>query len=148
MQLGKCCWKHSSASCFVGLFLLVIMMPYAGAQVDVLTQHNDNYRTGANLRETTLTPDNVNQAKFGMLFKRVVDDQLYTQPLVVTSVSDGGRTRDVVGQVWSGPFDAGNAGSESAALDAIVAAAQMNKPQAPKAFQKRPKVRYSSNEDH
>ncbi|HTZ89509.1 MAG TPA: glycoside hydrolase family 76 protein [Alloacidobacterium sp.] len=30
------------------------------------------------------------------------------------------------GQVWSGPFNAGNAGSQSSALDAFVAAAQMN----------------------
>ena len=30
------------------------------------------------------------------------------------------------GQVWSGPFDAGNAGSQSAALDAIVAAAELD----------------------
>jgi predicted alpha-1,6-mannanase (GH76 family) len=30
------------------------------------------------------------------------------------------------GQVWSGPFDAGNAGSQSSALDAFVAAAQMD----------------------
>ena len=29
------------------------------------------------------------------------------------------------GQVWSGPFDAGNAGSQSSALDAIVAAATL-----------------------
>jgi predicted alpha-1,6-mannanase (GH76 family) len=29
------------------------------------------------------------------------------------------------GQVWSGPFDAGNAGSQSSALDAIVAAAKL-----------------------
>jgi predicted alpha-1,6-mannanase (GH76 family) len=29
------------------------------------------------------------------------------------------------GQVWSGPFDAGNAGSQSSALDAFVAAAEM-----------------------
>ena len=63
------------------------------AQVDVLTQHNDNFRTGTNLRETILTPANVNQAQFGMLFKRVVDDQLYTQPLVVTGVTVGGGTR-------------------------------------------------------
>ncbi len=68
----------------------------AGAQVDVLTQHNDNARTGANLRETVLTPANVNKAGFGMLFKRAVDDQLYTQPLVVTGVVVGGGTHDVV----------------------------------------------------
>jgi hypothetical protein len=29
-----------------------------------------------------------------MLFKRVVDDQLYTQPLIVTGVEVGGGTRD------------------------------------------------------
>ena len=68
----------------------------AHAQVDVLTQHNDNFRTGVNLQETQLTPANVNQIQFGMLFKRVVDDQLYTQPLVVTGVTDGGGTRDLV----------------------------------------------------
>lgn len=66
------------------------------AQVDVLTQHNDNSRTGVNLRETVLTPANVNQTQFGMLFKRAVDDQLYTQPLVVTGITVGGGTRDLV----------------------------------------------------
>jgi outer membrane protein assembly factor BamB len=66
------------------------------AQVDVLTQHNDNARTGVNIKETILTPANVNKAQFGMLFKRTVDDQLYTQPLVVTGVIAGGGTRDLV----------------------------------------------------
>lgn len=65
-------------------------------EVDVLTQQNDNLRTGANLHETYLTPDNVNDVQFGMLFKRVLDDQLYTQPLVVTGVQVGGGTRDLV----------------------------------------------------
>ena len=65
-------------------------------QVDVLTQHNDNARTGANLAETGLTPENVNSRQFGMLFKRVVDDQLYTQPLVVTGVQTEAGTRDLV----------------------------------------------------
>ncbi len=68
----------------------------AYAQVDVLTQHNDNARTGVNLQETVLTPANVNGAHFGMLFKRAVDDQLYTQPLVVTGVQVNGGTRDLV----------------------------------------------------
>jgi outer membrane protein assembly factor BamB len=68
----------------------------ASAQVDVLTQHNDGARTGANLRESILKPDNVNKNHFGMLFKRVVDDQLYTQPLLATSVKIGGGWHDVV----------------------------------------------------
>jgi hypothetical protein len=65
-------------------------------EVDVLTQHNDNARTGANLRETYLTPRNVNDTQFGMLFKRVLDDQLYTQPLVATGVKTDEGTRDIV----------------------------------------------------
>ena len=79
-----------------GLFFLVSTTMCGHAQVDVLTQHNDNFRTGANLRETVLTPENVNQTQFGMLFKRVVDDQLYTQPLVATGITVGGGTRDLV----------------------------------------------------
>ena len=66
------------------------------AQVDVLTNHNDNARTGANLSERILTPANVNGAQFGMLFRRVLDDQLYTQPLIATSITIGGGTHDVV----------------------------------------------------
>ena len=80
----------------VGLSLAVMGGGRANAQADVLTQHNDNARTGANLRETVLTPANVNSAQFGMLFKRVLDDQLYTQPLVATNVAVCGGTHDVV----------------------------------------------------
>jgi outer membrane protein assembly factor BamB len=78
------------------LLFVVAVCAYSHAQVDVLTQHNDNARTGANLRETLLTLGNVNKARFGMLFKRVVDDQLYTQPLVATGVEVDGGTRDLV----------------------------------------------------
>jgi hypothetical protein len=76
--------------------LLAFACAGSNAQVDVLTQHNDNARTGANLNETVLTPANVNRAQFGMLFIRTVDDQLYTQPLVVTGVTTDGGTRDLV----------------------------------------------------
>lgn len=79
---------------FLSTFLLLSFS--ASAQVDVLTQHNDNGRTGANLQETVLTPANVNRQKFGMLFKRIVDDQVYTQPLLVTNVRIGGRWHNVV----------------------------------------------------
>jgi len=81
---------------FAYVCLLAFASARSHAQVDVLTQHNDNARTGVNLKETVLTPANVSKTQFGMLFKRIVDDQLYTQPLVVTSVAVGGGTRDLV----------------------------------------------------
>lgn len=56
--------------------------------------------------------------------------------------------RNQFGQVWCGPFDAGNAGSQSAALDAMVAAAEMDKPQVSKAFQTSQKELHRSTKDH
>ncbi|WP_128912285.1 hypothetical protein [Granulicella sibirica] len=68
----------------------------AFAQVDVLTQHNDPGRTGANLHETVLNLKNVNQKDFGLLFKHVLDDQIYAQPLLATNISIDGGTHDLV----------------------------------------------------
>ncbi len=76
--------------------LLAIPPVHAPGQTSVLTQHNDLSRTGANLNETILTPANVNVQHFGMLFKRVLDDQVYGQPLLASNVKVGGGTRDVV----------------------------------------------------
>jgi hypothetical protein len=82
------------------LFALAIVLLAAPSQVigqaDVLTQHNDPARTGANLNETTLTPINVTASQFGMLFQRPVDDQIYSQPLVVSGVDIGGVKHNVV----------------------------------------------------
>ena len=66
------------------------------AQANVLTQHNDNNRDGLNSTETALTPANVNQSQFGMLFKVLVDDQVYAQPLYMANVSISGGTHNVV----------------------------------------------------
>jgi outer membrane protein assembly factor BamB len=95
--------------------LVLMAAPLLSAQINVLTQHNDRERTGANLQETVLTPANVNGKKFGMLFKRVVDDQVYGQPLYVSNVRIGGGTHDVVyvttvnNSVYA--FDANDAGA-------------------------------------
>lgn len=61
-----------------------------GARVNVLTQHNNLNRTGSNLQETILTPEKVNDKQFGMLFKRVLDDQVYSRPLITPDIEIGG----------------------------------------------------------
>ena len=58
----------------------------AMAQVGVLTYHNDNSRTGQNTHETQLTPANVNADRFGKLFSRPVDGDVYAQPLYFRDV--------------------------------------------------------------
>jgi hypothetical protein len=64
--------------------------------VSVLTQHNDNSRSGWNDNETALTTTNVNAQQFGKVFTLPVDDQVYAQPLVVGHVSIGGGDHNVV----------------------------------------------------
>jgi hypothetical protein len=61
------------------------------AVVSVLTNHNDNAHTGANLAETKLTTANVDVGHFGMIFARSVDDQIYAQPLILPGVTIPGK---------------------------------------------------------
>lgn len=65
--------------------------------VNVLTQHNDIARSGINDKEHELTVANVGSASFGKLFARTVDDQIYSQPLIVSGVDVPGKgLRNVV----------------------------------------------------
>jgi hypothetical protein len=70
--------------------------PPAAGGTDVLTYHNDNSRTGANLNETTLTPQNVNASSFGKLFSYKVDGQVYAQPLEVSNLRIDGQIHNVL----------------------------------------------------
>jgi hypothetical protein len=54
---------------------------------DVLTQHNNNSRWGAQPRETILKPSNVGPNSFGKLYERHVDGQIIAQPLYVGNLS-------------------------------------------------------------
>ena len=57
------------------------------AQVNVLTYHNNNSRTGENLNENFLRPANVNATSFGKLFTYTVDGDVYAQPLYVSGLA-------------------------------------------------------------
>jgi hypothetical protein len=69
-----------------------LLLPGAAiSQVNVLTYHNDNGRTGQNLNETILTPANVNQSTFGKIFRYNLDGDVYTQPLIVSGMNIPGQ---------------------------------------------------------
>ena len=59
--------------------------------ISVITQHNDNNRTGTNLHEVILNISNVDPERFGKLFTRQVDGQIYAQPLLLCNVSIPGQ---------------------------------------------------------
>ena len=78
------------------IFCSVLVLLSRAVAVNVLVQHNDLARTGANTSETILTPANVNSTNFGKLFTDTVDAQVYAQPLYVQSLSIAGGVHDVV----------------------------------------------------
>jgi hypothetical protein len=91
--------RHSPLQILCAIVLLTTPLcpVQARAAVAVLTHHNDNARTGANLNETVLNITNVNTNQFGLVCTRLVDDQIYAQPLIMTNLNIPGQgIRNVV----------------------------------------------------
>ena len=61
----------------------------------VTTWHNDNLRSGANMKEHLLTPSRVSTQTFGKVASFPVDGEIYAQPLV-TPVRIGGQTHNLL----------------------------------------------------
>jgi hypothetical protein len=61
------------------------------ALVNVATAQYDNARSGANLLETILTPQNVNASQFGRIASFLVDGDVYAQPLYVQQLEIPGK---------------------------------------------------------
>jgi hypothetical protein len=88
---------QSLATLAIVIFVLCLGFSAAWAQNDVLTQHNDNTRSGLNANETLLTPANVTVSKFGRLFTHAVDGIIVGQPLYASNVlMNDGQTHNVV----------------------------------------------------
>ena len=96
------------------LVLIILSAPALVAQVSVLTQHNDNSRTGQNQQETILNTSTVNVANFGKLFSLPVTGNIFAQPLYVPGLTIGGATHNVVyvataeNNVYAFDADSGN----------------------------------------
>jgi Abnormal spindle-like microcephaly-assoc'd, ASPM-SPD-2-Hydin len=80
------------------VFTVLSSLPaFAQSFGGVLTWHNDSARTGQNLNETILTPQNVKAATFGKILSFPVDGHIYAQPLYVPNVAIPGKgTHNVV----------------------------------------------------
>jgi hypothetical protein len=59
---------------------------WVGECRNVVTQHNDNSRSGAYLHETQLTPASVGSSRFGRLYEREVDGSPYAQVLYARDI--------------------------------------------------------------
>ena len=79
---------------FTGILPLLtgcVIISHSPCAAQVLTAQYDTARTGATVRETTLTPGNVNFGRFGKVFSFKVDGDVYAQPLFLPKVEIPGK---------------------------------------------------------
>ena len=88
---------HRKLGCVAVVALFALPAVADASAVNVLTYHNNSYRTGWNSQETQLTAANVNAGHFGLMAKVPLDGRVDTQPLVVAQQPLGSLgTHDVV----------------------------------------------------
>ena len=88
---------RSVAGWLTGLALFVIWAAALSFATDVVTYHNDIYRSGQNPEETILTQSNVNSTAFGKLFTLPVDSVVDGEPLYLSALAIPGKgTHNVV----------------------------------------------------
>jgi len=81
-------------------YIGTIISPASNAVVEcaaenVITQHNDNARSGQYLAETKLNPTNVHDGSFGLLYTRSVDGEILAQPLYLRNVPTSSGTKNL-----------------------------------------------------
>jgi len=82
----RCVSRRLTAVAILALLCGIFSLP-AIAQVNVLTQHNDNTRSGLNDQESILTPANVNATTFGTIASLPVDGLVAAEPLYASNVN-------------------------------------------------------------
>jgi outer membrane protein assembly factor BamB len=93
---------HVAGAAVLGLIFTFGLTLVAGASrsvaaVDVVTYHNDNARTGQNLKETLLTTSNVKSSSFGKILTFPVAGKIDAEPLYLSAVSIPGKgTHNVI----------------------------------------------------
>ena len=107
--------KSAISTALAMLFLAGCVGAAKGASTAVLTHHYDNYRTGWNQTETTLTPQNVGSPQFGILAATLLDAQVDAQPLVMPN-------QTITGGANPGTYDVVYVATEANTVYAINAA--------------------------
>jgi hypothetical protein len=86
-------WTHNRLhSQFACLAMLLLTASCLAAQIlRSTTSQYDNMRTGANVHEIILTPQDVNARQFGKVLSIPVDGDVYAQPLYLSQVDVPGK---------------------------------------------------------
>jgi len=93
-KIPPACWRGDAKRAIriaFKLWVLSLVFVQLPGYAQLTTAQYDNARTGANLRETILTPRNVSTNQFCKVFTIKVDGDLYAQPLYLPQVEIPGK---------------------------------------------------------